>query len=164
MNDCNDLSVFVGKTIKKIIHFKTGSGSDELVFVFNSGEIICFNHQQDCCESVYIESINGNLSDLLNSPLTLSRSASSKRSDESEFNSFLMENDIKIADLNSTNADDSETWTFYTFATIKGYVDLRWYGTSNGYYSEEVSCFFIRDLEEYVGTFNGQISIFNEYV
>jgi hypothetical protein len=35
--------------------------------------------------------------------------------------------------------DESYTWTFYNFATFKGFVTVRFYGSSNGYYSEEVS-------------------------
>ena len=47
------------------------------------------------------------------------------------------ENPIEVAGKEMYH-DDSFTWTFYKLATIKGYVTIRWYGTSNGYYSEEV--------------------------
>jgi hypothetical protein len=92
-------------------------------------------HDQDCCERVLIESIVGDLNDLISSPITLAEEASNSwsASNNSKILHALMPNEPK------DRYDESWTWTFYKLATIKGYVDIRWYGTSNGYYSESVS-------------------------
>ena len=86
-----------------------------------------FFHSQDCCESVYIESITGDVADLIGSPILLAEESTSEQTPEG-FNHFY--------------EPESQTWTFYKLATIKGYVDVRWFGTSNGYYSESVSLDF----------------------
>jgi hypothetical protein len=92
------------------------SNDDELIFTADNGRKFKLYHAQDCCESVYIEDIIGDLNDLIGSPLTLVEEISQEGNDDS----------------------GSYTWTFYKFATIKGYVDVRWQGYSNGYYSESV--------------------------
>jgi len=81
----------------------------------------CLTHHQDCCEDVYIEDICGNLEDLVGSPILRAeeRTQEAKEPPVGEY------------------ADDSMTWTFYEFSTIKGSVTIRFFGSSNGYYSEE---------------------------
>jgi len=110
---------FIGETFYKI-----DSDEYELKFYSNSGRIYIMNHQQDCCENVYIEDINGDLNDLIDTPIL---KASQETSHDVE--NIILPN----------NKQESYTWTFYKFATIKGYVTIRWFGTSNGYYSEEVN-------------------------
>nr|WP_017154536.1 hypothetical protein [Bacillus bingmayongensis] len=85
-------------------------------------------HEQDCCESVGIEDIIGDLEDLIGSPITMAE---------------------EISQDGPENDWGSSTWTFYKLATIKGYVTLRWLGESNGYYSESVSFVQVEgELEE----------------
>lgn len=99
-------------------------GTGTLVFTDVSGQRFTMYHDQDCCESVTIESIVGDLTDLVGAPILLAEEAvSDARPDgmpEPEY------------------PPDSQTWTFYKLATIKGYVDIRWLGESNGWYSESV--------------------------
>ena len=97
---------------------------DEIHFTATTGEKWKLHHDQDCCESVTIDDINGELSDLIGAPILQAEEVS----------------DGSIPDKSKHEwQDHSFTWTFYKLATIKGYVTLRWYGTSNGYYSERVS-------------------------
>ena len=112
--DHTDIKEMEGKTFTRVFE-----GDDNLIFE-NDQDRYIFYHSQDCCESVYIESIVGDLNDLVGVPLLLSEEVSS---DDGPLHDY----------------EDSYTWTFYKFGSIKGYVDVRWYGSSNGYYSESVS-------------------------
>ena len=108
----------VGKIFTRV---SGGVGSYEMVFE-NDTERFVFFHQQDCCESVNINDIVGDLQDLVGEPLLIAKEVSGKTP----------------VDFNEAE-HESVTWTFYKFATRKGYVDVRWLGESNGYYSESVS-------------------------
>lgn len=108
-----------GKTIVEIHGMEVGN--DVIYFVCDDGTIYMMYHEQDCCESVDINDICGDVDFLLNTPITLAE---------------------KVTETGENEDYDSFTWTFYNFGTIKGYVTLRWYGESNGYYSESVD--FVR--------------------
>ena len=90
---------------------------EEIIFFLDNENVYSMFHYQDCCENVLIEDICGDLQDLIVTPL-LDVYEESNRNEEGDFETF--------------------TWTFYHFRTIKGSVAIRWYGTSNGYYSESV--------------------------
>lgn len=97
---------------------------DALVFRSTCGKTFTFQHHQDCCESVSIESIDGDLSDLVGSPIVRAEEVSNDGSDP---------------ERQDCNEDYVTQWTFYKFETVKGSVTVRWCGTSNGYYSTGVS-------------------------
>lgn len=90
-----------------------------------------------------IEDITGDLDDLIGTPII-------KATEDSSTDDVIPTNVIdKLPQAHvvkfvaqkltgEKDMDDSHTWTFYNIATIKGYVTIRWYGSSNGYYSESV--------------------------
>ena len=92
-----------------------------LTLYLSKTNYVIFQHHQSCCESVYIEDICGDLEDLVGAPLVEAEEVSN----------------YEAGPLNEY--EESYTWTFYRFRTRKGSVTVRWYGSSNGYYSEDVS-------------------------
>ncbi len=105
---------------KRIVRVTGKEGDDEMIFVADDGSYFRFYHDQGCCESVGIQDVIGDLTDLVGEPLIMAEEVSSEgTAAPSEYS-------------------ESFTWTFYKFATIKGYVTVRWLGESNGYYSESV--------------------------
>ncbi len=106
----------IGKTIAKVNGKK---GYNEMVFIATDGSWFHFYHEQDCCESVDIEDICGDLDDLIGTPITMAEEVSNI-------------DDVPV----DMGCHDSYTWTFYKFGTNRGTVTVRWFGTSNGYYCE----------------------------
>lgn len=124
-----DFEYLLGKTLVSVNVDTDDYSGQYIKFVTSEGETFMMYHEQDCCESVSIESIEGELSCLVGNPILLAEEVT-KYSD---------------AVTGEDAWDESQTWTFYKLATIKGYVDIRWYGSSNGYYSERVD--FVKLLQ-----------------
>jgi len=131
-------SNLLNRTIKKITRQNTIDG-DELIFEFEDFHgrnvtPLIMKHIADCCEIVFLEDVNGDLDDLIGTPILMAEESIKVPSQE---------------EIDSSEYDDkgSNTWAFYKLATIKGYVDFRWYGTSNGYYSEQANLYEIEIIE-----------------
>jgi len=121
--DVVDMNEGLNSMLGRVFVRVEGSVDDgEMVFVRDDGVRFIFSHYQDCCEIVQINDIVGDLNDLVGEPLLLAE-------------------EVSNADGPEPVDCDSYTWTFYKFATRRGYVDVRWLGESNGYYSERVDLF-----------------------
>ena len=95
-------------------------GSNEIILQTRCGRTFVMQHDQDCCESVEVDDVCGDIQDLINAPLMVAEEYTN--SDDPMGHKEL----------------DSFTWTFYRLATVMGYVTIRWLVESNGYYSESV--------------------------
>jgi len=123
-------SELIGKTVVSI-----DKKEDELIFICATGEKYKMYHELDCCESVTIEDICGELNDLIGTPIV-------KAEEVTNYEPTSEQDKQKTKEANDYG---SCTWTFYKLATIKGYVDIRWFGESNGY-SESVD--FVKANED----------------
>lgn len=114
------------ETLKGLTLYKIENIGEQVIFHTNEGRVFRQYHYEACCESVSVEDIIGDLDDLIGTPI--------------------LEASVETSNTNPVDAKpetleyrDSFTWTFYKLSTIKGSVTIRWYGSSNGYYSEEVT-------------------------
>jgi hypothetical protein len=112
-----------GKTLTNITGMR--KESERIIFETSEGEKYEMYHSQSCCERVDVYDVIGDVEDLIGSPILMAEEAESAK------------DPIDVIIQNPYHKE-SFTWTFYKLATIKGYVTIRWYGTSNGYYSESV--------------------------
>lgn len=108
----------VGKTFTRIEQ----TDIDRILFVVSDDEQYEMIYNPSCCASCSVEDICGDLVDLVGSPIV--------RAEENS-------NDADLPPL--YEGEESYTWTFYRIGTKKGTVVIRWYGSSNGYYSETPS-------------------------
>lgn len=125
MNDYAKIEDLVGKTLVEVTRVDDDGYNDTLTFITDTGEEYIMTHYQDCCEGVWLEDVaGGELKDLIGSPIL---SASKRTSDLEE-----------ATERESKFVDADQQWTFYVISTMYVTLTLRWYGSSNGYYSTDV--------------------------
>lgn len=113
-----NIDILKGKVLKKVYR-----EDEEIYFIVSETEKYKMYHFQNCCETVQIEDICGDLNNLIGNPILIAEERTNNDQKESDPEYFA----------------ESCTWTFYELATILGSVTIRWYGCSNGFYSESVN-------------------------
>lgn len=117
-----NINVLVGRTLKEIIVSKQ---KDCITFITSENKKYKMYHDQDCCENVTIDDINGDLQLLIGKPILIAEKVSNK--------------ELPKQPSKNDTCPDSFTWTFYKIANNRDFCVIKWYGSSNGYYSESVS-------------------------
>jgi hypothetical protein len=107
--------LFVGSTVTAV---SVDIGDERSTITTDRGTLVMV-HYEDRCESVQVDDVVGDINDLVGGVVVSFEE---------------VEGDLPATD----RYDVSHTWTFYNIRTTKGDVTIRWYGTSNGYYSESV--------------------------
>jgi hypothetical protein len=139
-----NISELVGKIVTEV----NQDNNRSIEFICSDGTKYIMTHVQDCCEQVYVEDINGDLSDLISQPglrakpITMAEEVSNEKFEKDWLEERRKEDEY-------FGAYESWTWTFYKLATLNGYVTIRWYGESNGYYSERVDVIKADENGEY---------------
>ena len=110
-----DLQQLIGQQLVAV----TNESDERIVFTLADGRQYGLWHDQDCCESVRVEEVWGDLGRLAGT--------------------VLFADEVTHDGSGGDGYGDTATWTFYRIATEREFVTIRWYGTSNGYYSERVT-------------------------
>lgn len=121
------------KLIDELLH-KTITKSeqiddDQIKFYLSDGAVVTLQHDQDCCESVRIVDVDGDINNLVG----YVHEAEVITNDN--FQPKMTEGDDDLY------YDDAVLWTFYKIGTENEFVNIRWLGTSNGYYGIEVGVY-----------------------
>lgn len=108
------IDLFKGAKILEIHGLEEGS---DMVTIVTDRLSVQFFHYQDCCESVRVAQVDGDIKDVVGKAIFV-------------FEERIVENESRWEDLDIS--------TFYTVRTDGGDLTWRWDGNSNGYYSVDV--------------------------
>jgi len=105
-----------GKTVLHVDGLRVDS--ECVVFFLSDGSILQIAYHHDCCASCSILDMDCEDSDFINQKILSLEIVESEDPPPGDY------------------TPDSYTWSFVKFSTTKGHFTMRWYGESNGYYSE----------------------------
>lgn len=108
-----EFNELVGKTLVSVEQF-----GERIIFNLVDGTACESVHMQDCCESVKVDHVDGDIANIIGQPIL---EAEEVQDDKGE---------------PAPEYPDSWTWTRQRIRTARGEVTFVWLGESNGYYGE----------------------------